>query len=98
MLGSSIIKLLSHKLSLWLTQKFAPGFHEHLISRTRFIDNLIEECEKNGIESILYQNEFSLIENKTLADLNSVYFNAVDRILAKHQIFNLEHFVVAQKS
>ena len=42
-LGAGMIKLMGHTLSVWLTQKFAPGFHEHLISRTRFIDDLIEK-------------------------------------------------------
>jgi len=42
-LGADIIKLMGHKLSFWLTKKFVPGFHEHLISRTRFIDDLIEK-------------------------------------------------------
>lgn len=49
-LGSGIIKLMGHKLSVWLTQKFAPGFHEHLISRTRFIDDLIEKCTASKAE------------------------------------------------
>ena len=47
-LGASIIKLMGHKLSVWLSKKFAPGFHEHLISRTRFIDDLIEKV--NSLE------------------------------------------------
>ncbi|TLX77029.1 class I SAM-dependent methyltransferase [Labilibacter sediminis] len=49
-LGASIIKLMGHKLSVWLTKKFAPGFHEHLIARTRFIDDLIEKSAANGAE------------------------------------------------
>jgi methyltransferase (TIGR00027 family) len=49
-LGSGMIKLLGHKLSVWLTQKFAPGFHEHLISRTRFVDDLIEKSAADGSE------------------------------------------------
>ena len=49
-LGASIIKLMGHKLSVWLTQKFAPGFHEHLISRTRFIDDLIEKSAAGEAE------------------------------------------------
>ncbi len=49
-LGASVIKLMGHKLSVWLTQKFAPGFHEHLISRTRFIDDLIEKSTANEAE------------------------------------------------
>ena len=49
-LGASIIKLMGHKLSVWITQKFAPGFHEHLISRTRFIDDLIEKSTASEAE------------------------------------------------
>ena len=49
-IGASIIKLMGHKLSVWLTQKFAPGFHEHLISRTRFIDDLIKKSATSGAE------------------------------------------------
>jgi methyltransferase (TIGR00027 family) len=48
--GAGIIKLMGHKLSVWITQKFTPGFHEHLISRTRFIDDLIEKSAANGTE------------------------------------------------
>lgn len=47
-LGSSVVILMGHKLSVWITQKFAPGFHEHLIARTRFIDDLIEKSAANG--------------------------------------------------
>lgn len=49
-LGAGIIKLMGHKLSVWITQKFAPGFHEHLISRTRFIDDLVEKSTDKNIE------------------------------------------------
>ena len=42
-LGASFIKLLGHRLNVWLSQKLVPGFHEHLISRTRFIDDLIRK-------------------------------------------------------
>jgi methyltransferase (TIGR00027 family) len=49
-LGAGIIKLMGHKLSVWLTKKFAPGFHEHLISRTRFIDDLIEKSAADKVE------------------------------------------------
>jgi len=47
-MGAGLIKLMGHKLSVWVTQKFAPGFHEHLISRTRFIDDLIEKSAAGG--------------------------------------------------
>lgn len=49
-LGASIIKLMGHKLSVWITKKFAPGFHEHLISRTRFIDELVQNAAEQGLE------------------------------------------------
>ena len=49
-LGASILKLMGHKLNVWLTKKFAPGLHEHLISRTRFIDDLIEKSATNEAE------------------------------------------------
>ena len=49
-LGAGIIKLMGHKLSVWLSKKFAPGFHEHLISRTRFIDDLIEKSTSDKVE------------------------------------------------
>ena len=48
--GAGIVKLMGHKLNVWLTQKLVPGFHEHLISRTRFIDNLVETSSSNGVE------------------------------------------------
>ena len=49
-IGASFIKLMGHKLSVWLSQKFVPGFHEHLISRTRFIDDLIKKSVTSGAE------------------------------------------------
>ena len=49
-LGAGLIKLMGHGLNLWLTNKLAPGFHEHLIARTRFIDDLVKESAENGIE------------------------------------------------
>ena len=49
-LGASFIKLMGHKFNIWLGEKIAPGFHEHLISRTRFIDDLIEKSAASGIE------------------------------------------------
>jgi len=48
------------------------------------------------IEDILYQNGFSIEQNKTFSDLNSPYFGLVGRELPEDQIFKLEHFVVAK--
>ena len=49
-LGSSFLKFLGHNTLVWMTKKLVPGFHEHLVSRTRFIDDLIEESVSDGIE------------------------------------------------
>ena len=49
-LGASIIKLMGHKFSVWLGEKIVPGLHEHLISRTRFIDDLIEKITLDKVE------------------------------------------------
>ena len=49
-IGSGFIKLMGHKLNTWLSKKLAPGFHEHLIARTKFIDELIQKSAVNGTE------------------------------------------------
>ena len=49
-LGASVIKLIGHKLNVWLAKKLVPGFHEHLISRTRFIDDLIKKSAASEFE------------------------------------------------
>jgi len=49
-LGASIVKLMGHKLNVWLSQKLLPGFHEHLIARTRLIDDLVEKSAAGGVE------------------------------------------------
>ena len=41
--GSGVVKMMGHKFCVWLSQKILPGWHEHLVSRTRFIDELVEE-------------------------------------------------------
>jgi len=48
--GSGIIKVMGHKLNVWLSGKLAPGFHEHIISRTLFIDELITNNAASGVE------------------------------------------------
>jgi len=49
-LGAGLIKLMGHRFCVWLGQRLAPGFHEHLIARTRFIDDLIEKTAGEGVE------------------------------------------------
>ncbi len=41
--SSGFVKMMGHKFCVWLSQKILPGWHEHLVSRTRFIDELVEE-------------------------------------------------------
>ena len=41
--GSFVVKMMGHNFCVWLSQKILPGWHEHLVSRTRFIDELVEE-------------------------------------------------------
>ena len=50
MMGAGLMKLMGHKLNVWLAKKLAPGFHEHIISRTRFIDDLIEKSATEGVD------------------------------------------------
>ena len=45
-IGTSIIKLMGHSFSVWLTKLFTPGFHEHLISRTKFVDDFIQKSRE----------------------------------------------------
>jgi len=49
-IGAGFMRLMGHKLNAWLSHKLAPGFHEHLISRTKFIDELIEKSVTSGVE------------------------------------------------
>ena len=47
--GAGLIKLMGHATNVWLSHKLAPGFHEHLIARTRFLDDLIEVKAASGV-------------------------------------------------
>jgi len=49
-LGANIISLMGHRLCVWLGDSIIPGMHEHLISRTRFIDDLVEKNASIGME------------------------------------------------
>ena len=49
-IGAVFMKMMGHKINMWLARKFAPGFHEHLISRTRYLDDLIKKSTSGGVE------------------------------------------------
>ncbi len=34
---------MGHDTSVWLTAKITPGLHEHLITRTRVIDEFVKD-------------------------------------------------------
>ena len=48
------------------------------------------------LEDFFSQNGFAMVEDKTLEDLNTLYFTPVGRTIPEEQIFKLEHFVVAK--
>ena len=48
------------------------------------------------ITELLSKHGFSVVENKTLEDLNAEYFTPVGRTLPEDHIFKLEHFAVAK--
>jgi len=48
--GAGVVRMMGHRFSVWLSQKILPGWHEHLVSRTRFIDELVEESSINETE------------------------------------------------
>ncbi|NRB40674.1 MAG: class I SAM-dependent methyltransferase [Pseudomonadales bacterium] len=50
---------------------------------------------EEALVELLAEHGFSVQENKTLEDLNAVYFSPVGRTLTENQIFKLEHFVAA---
>jgi methyltransferase (TIGR00027 family) len=49
-IGAGFIEFTGHKFMAWLGQKMVPGLHEHLISRTRFVDDLIRIAAADGVE------------------------------------------------
>ena len=49
-IGAGFIKVTGHKFMAWLGKKMAPGLHEHLIARTRFVDDLIRTSAADGVE------------------------------------------------
>jgi len=46
--GASVVKCLGHSAQIWLLNKMLPGMHEHLIARTRVIDELVTQCAAAG--------------------------------------------------
>ena len=48
------------------------------------------------LEGLLFENGYSVKENVTLEDLNSLYFGPVGRTLSENEIFKLEHFIIAE--
>ena len=65
-------------------------------SAAKFGEPWISFYSAKEIEDLLSQNNFTVIEDKTLADLNSKYFTPVGRTIPENHVFKLEHFVIAE--
>ena len=50
------------------------------------------------VENVLLKNGYFIEENLTLTNLNCQYFAPVGRALPENQLFNLEHFVIANNA
>ena len=46
--GGRLFKIMGYKFNTWLSKKIIPGLHEHLITRTNYLDNIIKKCILNG--------------------------------------------------
>ena len=68
--GGSIIKLMGHKFNIWILKKIIPGLHEHLIARTKYLDDVIERIKISINSQDGGSNLF--INEKSLA-LSSIY-------------------------
>ena len=51
--GANVIKCIGHSTNVWLAAKLVPGLHEHLIARTRAIDDLTKECAAAGATQLV---------------------------------------------
>ena len=45
--GGHLFKLMGYKFNIWILKKIIPGLHEHLIARTKYLDDVIEQSVVN---------------------------------------------------
>ena len=48
--GRSLFKFFGHKFDIWILKKIIPGLHEHIIARTKYLDDIIEQSILNGFK------------------------------------------------
>ncbi len=48
--GGSLFKLIGYKLNTFILKIIVPGLHEHLIARTKYLDEIVENNVKNGFK------------------------------------------------
>ena len=49
-LGGRLFKLIGYKLNTLMLRKIVPGLHEHLIARTKYLDDIVKQNVANGDE------------------------------------------------
>ena len=47
------ISRLPHRIALWITEQFAPGLHDYLVARARFIDERVQEGMRGGVTQLV---------------------------------------------
>ena len=48
--GGSLFKLIGYKLNTFILKSIVPGLHEHLIARTKYLDDIVKKNVKNGFK------------------------------------------------
>lgn len=51
--GASIVKCLGHNFNNWAASKIVPGLHQHLIARTKAIDEYVLEAAKGATQYVV---------------------------------------------
>ena len=48
--GGSLFKLFGYKLNTFIIKSIIPGLHEHLIARTKYLDDIVKKNVTNGFK------------------------------------------------
>lgn len=46
-IGGPLFKIMGYKFNIWIFKQIIPGLHEHLIARTKYLDDIIEKSVAN---------------------------------------------------
>ncbi|HSN15353.1 MAG TPA: class I SAM-dependent methyltransferase [Anaeromyxobacteraceae bacterium] len=47
------VSRLPHRVALWISERFAPGLHDYLVARARFIDDLLIRAMEGGVTQLV---------------------------------------------